>query len=233
MEPPELPTTSCFTEPRMASGSDALSNSSSSSSARSSARSNSSASSSASSRSVAPARSTEAFERFVATAEPRLRRAFAGIRDHHLAKDAVNAALTWAWEHWDRTVQMENPIGYLYRVGQSATRSPKDVTKILPPPASIGLPDPEPGLIPALIALPERQRVVVWLVHGCEWTHREVAEALEISPSTVATHVDRALIALRVSLDAAPPVSPPLDSSPSQTTPLDSSPSRTRSSDHD
>lgn len=143
------------------------------------------------------------FEEFVEMAEPRLRRAFAGIRDHHIAKDAVGAALAWAWETWDHLQGMANPVGYLYRVGQSATRPPQDVTLILPAPPDIGLPHVEPALIPALAALPERQRVAVWLVHGCEWTQREVAEALEISPSTVATHVDRALITLRTALSAS------------------------------
>lgn len=153
-----------------------------------------------STRTASPAAQRSAFESFVGVAEPKLRRAFAGIRDHHVAKDAVGAALAWAWENWDLLQGMDNPVGYLFRVGQSATRSPKDFTAVLLTPAEIGLPDIEPALIPALIALPERQRVVIWLVHGCEWTHREVAESLEISPSTVATHVDRALVTLRNTL---------------------------------
>ncbi len=97
---------------------------------------------------------------------------------------------------------MENPVGYLYRVG--TTRStPQRAPLTLPAPESIGVPDIEPALIPALLALPEKQRAAVWLVHSCQWTYAEVAEALGIGTSTVGTHVSRALAALRSELEVA------------------------------
>src|SRR6476659_2087418 len=71
----------------------------------------------------------------------------------------------------------------------------------LPWPDDAELPDFEPRLIPALRALSPLQMKAVWLVHGCGWPHRDVAEALAISPSTVATHVDRALARLRSLLE--------------------------------
>jgi DNA-directed RNA polymerase specialized sigma24 family protein len=73
----------------------------------------------------------------------------------------------------------------------------------LPPPAAIGLPDVEPDLVPALLALPLTQRTAVWLVHACGWRYAEVAEAMETSASMVGNHVNRGMSALRARLGVA------------------------------
>jgi DNA-directed RNA polymerase specialized sigma24 family protein len=139
------------------------------------------------------------FSDFVADATPRLRRAFVAVRGIGGAADATAEALAYAWEHWDRIRLMDNPVGYLYRVGQSRTRTRRAPT--LPAPAELGLPDVEPGLVPALLALSVQQRAAVWLVHGCGWSYREVAEAMDVSASAVGTHVSRALEHLRSRLE--------------------------------
>jgi RNA polymerase sigma-70 factor (ECF subfamily) len=141
----------------------------------------------------------ESFASFVAEATPRLRRAFVGCRGIGGAADATAEALAYAWEHWPRVRAMENPVGYLYRVGQSRTRARRSLA--LPAPAELGLPDVEPALVPALLALSVQQRTAVWLVHGCGWTYREVAEAMDLSASAVGTHVARALEHLRDRLE--------------------------------
>ncbi len=144
-------------------------------------------------------RPAAAFDAFIAEARPRLWRAFVPIRGIDGADDAVGEALAWAWEHPARLESMANPIGYLYRVG--LTRStPKRVPPNLPTPGEVRLPDIEPGLVEALLALTEHQRAAVWLVHACDWSYAEVAEALNIGRSTVGTHVSRALDALRQQL---------------------------------
>ena len=135
------------------------------------------------------------FHHFATRAHPRLRRALIATR----GLDGAAEALAYAWQHWDRVRLMDRPMGYLFRVGQSRTRSRKRA--YLPAPDAIGVPDLEPALVPALQALPERQRTAIWLVHACQWTQAEVAEALEISPSAVATHVSRALDKLRAILE--------------------------------
>ena len=135
------------------------------------------------------------FEAFLAEAQPRLRRAFVAARGVDGAADATAEALAWAWEHRERLRRMANPVGYLYRVGQSRTRTRR--APVLPQPESLGIPDVEPALLPALLDLPERQRAAVWLVHACQWQYQEVAEALGISASAVGTHVTRALAHLR------------------------------------
>lgn len=141
-------------------------------------------------------------EDLIDQARPRLWRAFVGALGVDGADEATAEALAYAWEHRVRVFAMENPVGYLYRVG--ATRSiPAKAAPVLPAPEAVGLPDIEPALIPALLALPTKQRTAVWLVHGCQWTYGEVAEALNIGTSTVGTHVSRALESLRNELETA------------------------------
>jgi RNA polymerase sigma-70 factor (ECF subfamily) len=63
------------------------------------------------------------------------------------------------------------------------------------------LPWVEPGLPAALGKLSARQRQVVVLVHGFEYTHQEVADLLGISRSSVQNHVERGLATLRSELE--------------------------------
>ena len=74
------------------------------------------------------------FECFFRDVEPRLRRAFASTHGVDGAADATAEALAWAWERWGLVQTMENPAGYLYRVGQSKSRARR--TPSLPPPES-------------------------------------------------------------------------------------------------
>lgn len=137
------------------------------------------------------------FAAFVAEVEPRLRRAMVGAVGMDQAPDAVAEALAYAWANWSRVQHMDNPAGYLYRVARSSSRirTPRRVRWLIPRDAHI--PDVEPDLAIAVAELPARQRTSVWLVHACEWTHAEVAEALGISPSAVSTHVARGMKTLR------------------------------------
>lgn len=141
---------------------------------------------------------SDEFDGFVAMIRPRLRRAFVGCRGLDGADDATAEALAWAWERWSEVQVMTNPAGYLYRVGKSRTRTPRQVG--LPAPDVLHAPEVEPALIPALLTLPETQRTAVWLVHGCGWKYAEVAAAMETTTSTVGNHVRRALKRLRHSL---------------------------------
>jgi RNA polymerase sigma-70 factor (ECF subfamily) len=139
------------------------------------------------------------FDDFVREVEPRLRRAFVGCRGVDGAHEATAEAMAYAWEHRTRVLAMENPAGYLYRVGQSRTKARRRIG--LPSPADLRLPEVEPALIPALLDLPDQQRTAIWLVHACGWTYAEAADAMEISRSAIGTHVSRALDALRRALE--------------------------------
>lgn len=141
-----------------------------------------------------------AFTAFVGEVEPRLRRALVGVRGADAGRDATAEALAWAWEHWDQVTAMENPAGYLFRVGTSRTRQRRRALlpwRGDPPPPSV-----EPGLAPALAALSDRQRAAVVLVHGCGWSYTEVAEAIGVTKSSVGTHVARGMEQLRTALGA-------------------------------
>jgi hypothetical protein len=64
----------------------------------------------------------ESSEAFFAEAEPRLRRAFVAAYGTQRGYEATAEALAYGWEHWRRIRSLDNPLGYLYRVGQSRTR---------------------------------------------------------------------------------------------------------------
>jgi RNA polymerase sigma-70 factor (ECF subfamily) len=134
------------------------------------------------------------FEEFVAEVSPRLLRAFVGVRGAE-APEAVAEALAYAWEHRNALSEMDNPVGYLYRVGLSRTRPRRPPQ--LPAPAQIGVPDVDPRLIPALLALPSTQRTAVWLVHACGWSYADVATALDTTASMIGNHVARGMDRLR------------------------------------
>jgi DNA-directed RNA polymerase specialized sigma24 family protein len=116
------------------------------------------------------------FRAFVTQTEPRLRRALIATYGYERGREAVAEALAYAWEHWGELAEVDNVAGYLYRVGQSRTRSRK--TPVLYEQREDREPIFEPGLARALAALPERQRVAVFLAHAAGWTHAEVAPAL-------------------------------------------------------
>jgi RNA polymerase sigma-70 factor (ECF subfamily) len=142
------------------------------------------------------------FERFVRDVEPRLRRALVSAYGPVAGRDACRDALSWAWEHWERVVRMDNPAGYLYRVGQSAARrNGGTAPPAFDPPAHIDREDLWPELLPAIAALSEQQRTVVVLVHGYGYRQTEVAQILGITASTVHEHLVRGLDQLRLTLE--------------------------------
>ena len=143
----------------------------------------------------------DGFETFVQGLRPRLLRAFAGCRGRDGAPDAAAEALAYAWEHWATVREMDNPAGYLYRVGLTRTRLRK--RPVLPRPDQLGLPDVEPNLIPALMELPETQRTAVWLVHACQWRYAEVADAMDTSVSMIGNHLRRGMERLRKRLEVS------------------------------
>lgn len=144
-------------------------------------------------------RLSEAFAEFVKEAEPRLRFALAAALGQQSGRDATAEALAYGWEHWERIGAMENPVGYLYRVGRTRGYRSRPRRAFAPAPVQ-DLPHVEPELPAAVARLSERQRVAVVLVHGFGWTRPEVADLLGISVSAVNAHVARALAKLRFAL---------------------------------
>lgn len=144
------------------------------------------------------------FETFFDEAEPGLRYALVGLFGPEIGREAAADALAYGWEHWSRVSRMDNPAGYLYRVGQRrARRAVRKRTKELPSdvrPVSDNAPHIEPALEPAMTELSERQRQVVYLVAGADLGIRETARVLGLSPGAVQNHYQRGLEHLRAEL---------------------------------
>jgi RNA polymerase sigma factor (sigma-70 family) len=138
------------------------------------------------------------FEDFVRVAEPRLQDALGAMFGTAAGRDAAADALAYGWEHWDRVEQMENSVGYLFVVGRDRARQVRTSRRVLLSPVdAVSAPWVEPGLPAALAALPERQRMVVMLLHSFDWTMSEVAGVMGVSKGTVQSYEKRAMKRLR------------------------------------
>ena len=141
----------------------------------------------------------ESFTRFVEGNGRRLQAALvAALGPDGL--DAASEALAYGWEHWGRVRGMDNPVGYLYRVGRDKGR------RLRPRAIPVGrvdgsAGDPTPWVEPALAAglrrLSERQRLAVLLAEGDGWTYAEVGRLLGVDGGTVRKHAERGLARLR------------------------------------
>jgi predicted RNA polymerase sigma factor len=60
----------------------------------------------------------EEFTVFVTDAEPRLSIALAAAYGVDVGRESAADALEYAWTHWREVPEMENPAGYLFRVGR-------------------------------------------------------------------------------------------------------------------
>lgn len=141
------------------------------------------------------------YEEFVRRDGVRLRAGLVAAYGPEVGADAAAEAIAYGFEHWDRVGGMDNPAGYLYRVGQSEARKHFRPTGYLPVAAPPGLPEYEPALAPAMESLTESQRVGIVLVHALGWTQREAAELLDVDVSTLRTHIARAMVKLRTALE--------------------------------
>lgn len=131
-------------------------------------------------------------------AGPRLQDAFGAMFGIDPGRDATADALAYGWEHWDRVVEMENTIGYLFVVGRDRARKARTSRRVvLSQLDTVRAPWVEPGLPAALAALPEQQRTVVMLLHSFDWTMSEVAEMMGLSKGTVQSYEKRAMGRLR------------------------------------
>jgi DNA-directed RNA polymerase specialized sigma24 family protein len=135
------------------------------------------------------------FSAFFVLAEPRLRRALVAAYGGERGREATAEALAWGWEHWSEVEAMDNPIGYLYRVGRSRTRGRR--FRVVFERAESADPWVEPRLGDALAALTERQRLAVGLVHGYGWSLREVADVCGLRVTTIQNHLERGTARLR------------------------------------
>lgn len=142
------------------------------------------------------------FTIFVKDVGRRLAVALTAAYGPEVGRECTADALAYGWEHWGDLRDMDNPAGYLYRVGQSAARRYRRHNPLFPTTVTTGLPHVEPGLPAAMASLTEAQRTAVALVHAFEWSEREAAIFLGVHRSTVRRHCERGLSKLRAALEA-------------------------------
>lgn len=140
----------------------------------------------------------DSFTEFARTVEPGLRRALTAGFGSEIGREAAAEALAYGWEHWPRLRGMDNPSGYLFRVGQNKAR------RLFRGPRWLGRevivfdePWAEPAFGRVWARLSDRQRVVVGLIHAFDWTFAEVASVLGVSRSSVQSYEKRAMRRLR------------------------------------
>jgi RNA polymerase sigma-70 factor (ECF subfamily) len=142
----------------------------------------------------------ERFSIWMDEVQDRLRFALIAGHGAEAGTEAAADALAYAWEHWDNIEAMENPAGYVYRVGDRMARHDRTRRFRRPlvfPELNSHLPHVEPGLPLALASLSKHQRVAIALVYGLGYSYQEVAGMLDVSKGTVQTHVQRGMAKLR------------------------------------
>jgi DNA-directed RNA polymerase specialized sigma24 family protein len=146
---------------------------------------------------MAPQPSEAAFTEFFEKHGGGLRHAFIARYGPEVGAEVMGDVAEYAWAHWGKVSRMQNPSGWLFRVGQSRSRRYLRRPVRLPAPPSASEPTVEPGLPGALMAVPHAQRVAVLLTCGFGYTVREAADIIGVSPSTVQQNADRGLAQIR------------------------------------
>jgi len=157
--------------------------------------------------SVPDERDPDTIERLIERTSPTLRRALVVRFGLDVGIEAHAEAIAYGWQHGDRLLAMSNPVGYLFRVGQSAARRLLRWQRSYQ--LDLDLVDTDstftPELGPALEQLRPRQRTAVVLVHGYGFSYAEVAAVLDEPESSVRNHVHRGMTALRARLNREDP----------------------------
>jgi len=144
------------------------------------------------------------FHDFYADARTSVGRALAiTLGDRDLAADAVDEALVRAYQRWERVRTLDQPAGWVYRVGLNHARS--RLRRLLRrPPAPVDghaeMHVSDPAIERALGRLSVDQRAVVVCRHLLGWSEAQTAEALHIRPGTVKSRLSRALTRLEAEL---------------------------------
>ena len=143
------------------------------------------------------------FDRFVRVEGEQVRRALVARYGVEIGSEVAADAMAAAWERWAEFRVMDNPAGYLFRIGQSrarphvrwATRGRLFPGYDLRPISedSADLVD----LLRSLRRLTPDQRTALLLVKSYGYSHREVAELLDINEGAVNNLVHRGLARLR------------------------------------
>jgi RNA polymerase sigma factor (sigma-70 family) len=152
------------------------------------------------------------FEEFYREQRDPIGRALAvTLRDSQLASEAVDEAMARAYQRWNRVQALDNPGGWVYRVGLNWSRSilrralrpaPAWVTDGAPPSEASGL---DPSIDRALAELSIEQRAVVVCRLLIGYSEAQTAAALGIRLGTVKSRLARATARLQSLLSPLDP----------------------------
>lgn len=155
----------------------------------------------------AGARAELPFEQFYREHLDRIHRALAlAVGNPAVAREAADEAMARAYARWDRVRRLDNPAGWVFRVGLNwATSWWRKVRRERPPAddwqAPVAAPDPA-GLAArsALDRLPTGQRTVIVCRVLLDLSTAETAAVLNLTEGTVRSRLSRGLAELRVAL---------------------------------
>ena len=149
----------------------------------------------------------QTFEEFFEAERRRLFRALVVMTGNAAeAEELTQDAFLKVWERWDRVSEMDDPVGYLFRVGLNGTRrryrrlllSTRHVLASSDEPN-----DPYPAadvrdtVVRAVRMLPRRQREALVLVSLLDLSSERAGELMGVSAATVRNQVARAQAAMR------------------------------------
>lgn len=159
-----------------------------------------------------PQNSVDGFDSLIDEIRSRLLPVLVAKWGIEVGSDLCSDVEEYAWKNRVKVARMENPLGYLYRVAQSKSRSHVRWMKRTTFPSRF--PDTvheDPALhdmLQMLAVLTDDQRVCVMLVHAFGWTYAEVAELLGVTRVVVNHNVHRGLARLRSETLQDPLLSP-------------------------
>lgn len=152
------------------------------------------------------------FEEFYSEQRGAIGRALAlTLRDTHLAAEAVDEAMARAYQRWNRVQSLDNPGGWVYRVGLNWSRS---ILRRALRPAPVWITNDDAvvdrrGLDPtidrALAELSIEQRAVVVCRLLIGYSEAQTASALGLRPGTVKSRLARATARLQSLLSPLDP----------------------------
>lgn len=144
-----------------------------------------------------------------------MRLAYRMTKDQALAEDVAAEALARAYSRWPAVLQMDQPEAWVMRVAVNIVIDDARRSTLLRrwmPTLGAGR-EAAPSfdddvavrhaLVAALGTLPKRQREAIALRYLAELDEEDISRSLQISPSSVRTHVQRGLSALRERLGPA------------------------------
>lgn len=133
------------------------------------------------------------------------------LRDTQLASEAVDEAMARAYQRWNRVQSLDNPGGWVYRVGLNWSRS---ILRRALRPAPVWLTTTDviidhsaidPAIDQALAGLSVEQRAVVVCRLLIGYSEAQTSAALGLRPGTVKSRLARATTRLHTLLSALDP----------------------------